>query len=471
VEVVPDRESLRPSCRAAPQADLGPRRRARPGPSRRALTLLAVAFGSLAFSAAAHAALDEPTAESDPSATPPAATAAAAAPAAADAVQAAVTTAAANEGESAVSAQYQGETGENREVATRAAKAARAAARAGAIPALRRPSGRSTSSQANPAAAANRLLNTHGASRSVERRVSDIRPPAEQRAASGSSREQRQLRAPWYQPRNSQYQFDSEMRTAGLHITARISSGTAGERTGYHPSVIAAKSALIHLITHTAKLEDEPTAGPVSAASMSAANQLQVAVCRVLTSRLDTRNCAVARRRYQANQPQYRPDPSQRDAASNVIVKLGEAAAQLAVRGAVAAHPPPPQGPDVRPTTTPGSPLAEARPFLLRAPAAVVRTLSVLVKPRPPRLAAAARAARIAQRIAKSLGLGLLQELGAFPRPSAIVGRAPSAAHLTDNRRLLQIGLAFGIAYFVFLTFWFWRTRGRHRGLRGGARF
>jgi hypothetical protein len=468
VEVAPDREPIGKSCRAAPQGDIGSWQRARPRPSRRALTLLAIVFGSLAFSAAAHAALDETTTGSDPSTTPPAASAAAPASAAADAAQTAVTTAATNEGESLVSAQYQGQTGENHEVAPPVQKPATASA----LPVVHRLSESSTASQAIPAAtAANPLLNTHVASRTVQRRVSDTRPPAEHRAASGPTTPQPQSQPTWYQPRNSQYQFDSTIPSDALHTVARIPSETRNEQKGDLLSSTAIDSALIHLTVHVRSLKIESASHPVPVASMSAANLLQVALCPSLTPRLVTRNCAAARRRYHAGQPQYRPDPTQRDAVSNVIVRLGEAAAQLAVRGTLAARLPAPQGPDARTTTTPTSPPAGSRPLLPQARAAVMRTLSLLVEPRLPELTAAAPAARIAKRIAKSLAAALLLKLGALPNPSAIVGRAPPAGHLTDTRRLLQIGLAFGIAYFVFLTFWFWRTRGRHRGLRGGARF
>jgi hypothetical protein len=42
---------------------------------------------------------------------------------------------------------------------------------------------------------------------------------------------------------------------------------------------------------------------------------------------------------------------------------------------------------------------------------------------------------------------------------------------LRDERRVLQIGLAFALFYIVFLAFWFWGTReGRHR-FEGATRF
>lgn len=63
------------------------------------------------------------------------------------------------------------------------------------------------------------------------------------------------------------------------------------------------------------------------------------------------------------------------------------------------------------------------------------------------------------------------------PRPDAVLltrGSIPQSAEvaerLTDTRRLVQIGLLLGMTYVGFLMLWFWRTRGRGRRLRGGAR-
>jgi hypothetical protein len=38
-----------------------------------------------------------------------------------------------------------------------------------------------------------------------------------------------------------------------------------------------------------------------------------------------------------------------------------------------------------------------------------------------------------------------------------------AAGQLGDTRRVLQLGLAFGVVYLVFLISWFWGTRGRRR--------
>src|SRR6266566_5513570 len=58
----------------------------------------------------------------------------------------------------------------------------------------------------------------------------------------------------------------------------------------------------------------------------------------------------------------------------------------------------------------------------------------------------------------------------AILRSTAIRPSAKTAERLTDTRWVLQLGLALGLAYLAFLTFWFWGTRLRRRRLRG-ARF
>jgi hypothetical protein len=40
-----------------------------------------------------------------------------------------------------------------------------------------------------------------------------------------------------------------------------------------------------------------------------------------------------------------------------------------------------------------------------------------------------------------------------------------------DERRLLQLGLAFAVLYVVFLVFWFWATREGRRRFEGATRF
>jgi hypothetical protein len=46
-----------------------------------------------------------------------------------------------------------------------------------------------------------------------------------------------------------------------------------------------------------------------------------------------------------------------------------------------------------------------------------------------------------------------------------------AVAHVGDERRLLQIGLALAIVYVVFLGFWFWGTREGGRRFEGATRF
>lgn len=44
-------------------------------------------------------------------------------------------------------------------------------------------------------------------------------------------------------------------------------------------------------------------------------------------------------------------------------------------------------------------------------------------------------------------------------------------AHAADKKRLLQLGLALGLAYVVFLAGWFWKTRGGRHGIGRVVRF
>lgn len=63
------------------------------------------------------------------------------------------------------------------------------------------------------------------------------------------------------------------------------------------------------------------------------------------------------------------------------------------------------------------------------------------------------------ERLASSLPQRAVDpQVGVEPRPAG-------SQRLTDERRLLQLGLVFGLAYVFFLVFWFWRTRDRRRGV------
>jgi hypothetical protein len=61
------------------------------------------------------------------------------------------------------------------------------------------------------------------------------------------------------------------------------------------------------------------------------------------------------------------------------------------------------------------------------------------------------------------------------PSTHPAVGSQGADAQATDGRLLLQIALAFGLLYVLFLVFWFWGTRGRARDrarrVGGAARF
>jgi len=159
---------------------------------------------------------------------------------------------------------------------------------------------------------------------------------------------------------------------------------------------------------------------------------------------------------------------SDREAVSNVVVRLEEAAQQLALARTVGAPVPDPNSANVRATRPANTtPVAASPAFLPRAGAVLTRTTRTLSRlAQPPELPALAPAARLA----RGLGASLLPRLEQIPRPHGVGPRNLAGGGLANTRRLLQIGLALGILYLVFLTFWFWGTRGRRR-LRGGVRF
>jgi hypothetical protein len=150
-----------------------------------------------------------------------------------------------------------------------------------------------------------------------------------------------------------------------------------------------------------------------------------------------------------------------------VLVRLDETAQQLAIRQTDLGRFPSPQPENVR-ATTPDKPMpvTTSGSFVSQARTALTRTFSGLTGPRPRDLPAVSSAGRIA----RGLGASLLPRLEALPRPRDLDPRRLTGGQVADSRRMLQIALALGIAYLVFLTFWFWGTRGRHRGLRSGTR-
>jgi hypothetical protein len=431
---------------------------------RRRLTLVAVVVAVLAFAATAHAGVDDAAANADPQAPPPVA-AAPAAPAAADPAPAAMTTAATNEVETVVSPQYQAENSPD----SASAEADAAPAPADQLPAAHLVSESSTSAQPQTEqAAASRLLIPHVESPPVRRTVPDSRP----RAAPPSPHRPRvvaeRLREAWYQQHNSQYQFTSSFTIHASHHFA------------IEPDISAAKVAVVAHIRTKIQRQIRRSVPATTATRRSAQDLLESAPCTDLASvaRADAASCAATQGRYHDVQTRYQPRPTEPEATSNVVSRLDQAARQLAIRGTAVGPSPDPRPADAatgRPKDS--TSVGASRPFLpLALAGAVARTLSPAVVPHPPALLTRARpAARLASgfaaRVARSLRASLLPRLDAIGRPGDL--RAPNlrGGHLADTRRLLQIGIALGIAYLVFLTFWFWGTRRRNRGLRGGARF
>jgi hypothetical protein len=418
--------------------------------SRRPLTLLAVASGCLVFSVTAQAGIDDSAANAEPPAATPTVALPAPPAAAADPVQTAMSDTAVNEAEPLVSAQYQDE-----DVATSVpVEHDTAPAQVDALPASHGLAGSSSSTQSPPPApAANPVLVTHAESTPIQSTAPSKTTRLAQPSSSSSTAVAPRTPAAWYRPHNSQYQFDSSFGNTAPHSSTTTSPENTTKHTLDRAAVDTQTARLSGQVAHSTSSINKSFAHLTSAASIS---------------RRDPREVAKTLRRYHAAQPQYRPGASEREAVSNVMGTLGAAAQQLALRGtAVGPSPDPQPGTGRVKGRAASSPAAAAPPFLPRAEAAVTRALSLLAPSRPPELLAVPPAARVARR----LGASLLPKLEAIPGPGALRERNLAGGRLPDTRRLLQIGLALGLAYLVFLTFWFWGTRGRHRGLRGRARF
>ena len=418
--------------------------------SRPPLTLAAVAVGCLVFSMTAQAGIDDSAANAEPPAVTPTVALSAPPTAAADPVQTAMADTAASEAEPLVSAQYQAEDGSTSVPVEQDA----APAQADDLPAVDSPAASSSSSQSSPPApAANPLLVTHAESSPIQPTAPSKTTRPAQPSSSSSTAVAPRSPAAWYRPDNSQYQFDSSF----------------GSRTSPSPSPISSGHAAIHTLDRTAvAIATERLTGQVAPRTSSIVNSLSHLTSVASISGKDLREVAKTWQRYHPAQPQYRPGASEREAVSNVMGSLGAAAQQLALRGTAVRPSPDRQPANTRAQGPPASsPAVASRPFLPRAGAVVTRALSLLAPSRPPELLAVPPAARIAGRF----GASLLPRLEAIPGPGALRERNLAGGRLADTRRLLQIALALGLAYLVFLTLWFWGTRGRRRGLRGGARF
>ena len=424
--------------------------RVAPRRSRRPLALLSVAFGCLVFSVTAQAGIDDSAANAEPPAATPTVALSAPPAAATDPVQTAMTDTAANAAEPLVSAQYQVENGATSVPVEHDA----AQTQADDLQAVDGLAESSSSSQSGPPApAANPLLVTHAESPPIQRAAPGETTRPAQPSSSSSTAVAPQSPAAWYRPHNSQYQFDSSFRNTAPHRSTTISNENA---VGHMFDRAAVAAATEHLTSQ------------VAPSTSSLSKSLSHLTSAAPISGKTLREVAQTWRRYHATQPQYRPGAREREAVSNVMGTLDAAAQQLAHRGTAVRPSPDPQPASARAKSPPAaSPSVASRSLLPRAGAAVTRALSLLAPSRPPELLAVPPAARIARR----LGATLFPRLEAIPGPGALRERNLAGGRLADTRRLLQIGLALGLAYLVFLTLWFWGTRGRHRGLRGGARF
>jgi hypothetical protein len=457
------------------------RRRWRPrrvdwGRPRRPLTLLAVGFGFLAFAVTAHAGIDDSDATTAAPATPPPAAAAAPVSSAVPTSDA-MTTAAAEESQTVVSPQYPDENAvaspENA-VASPLPAADVPSTQPDDAPAVdAKPEGSTSAPPQASERAANPLSITDAGSPPIRRAVQEDEPRAAQPSASASTAQSAPpADAPpaesWYRNSNSQYQFTPAFRKAASDVSVALAHAAIDRPVAFAQSY-RVEGRLIPPSIPTSIINDNPPADPSLLASISATDLLEAGPCRALSG--DTSGCATARQRYHVADPRYQPGRTVREAVSRVLVRLDETAEQLATSRTDLGRFRSPQPANVRATvrtTTPGEPIpvTTSGSFVSQAPAALARTFSRLTGPRPRDLPAVASAARIA----RGLGASLLPRLEALPRPRDLDARKLTGGQGADSRRLLQIGLALGIAYLVFLTFWFWGTRGRHRGLRGGPR-
>ena len=438
MDVVPYQITIRGLGSTAEAPRLEPRGRNRPrlphlirGRRPRPLTVLALVVGCLAFTASAHAGIDDATAPADPAVAPP--PTAAPVPVVTDVPpQVAMRTAATEEAQTLVSPQYQDEntaTPASAEVDATPAQTDEAPV----APALAESSGSSEAQAAETAAS--HLAITHLVSSSTERTALVNRPRPARTPAAASAHRVPLPRTSWYRSRNSQYQFASSFQKAASDLSKSVTHTSTNRASGF---------AQIHFVK--ARLNRSPVSPQII-------------------------------QRYHAVEPHYRPQrlalartlgAGDREAVSSVVVRLEEAAQQLALARTVGAPVPDPNPANVR-TTRPAdtTPVTASPSFLPRAGAVLTRTTRTLSRlAQPPELPALAPAARLA----RGLGASLLPRLEQIPRPHGVGPHNLAGGGLANTRRLLQIGLALGILYLVFLTFWFWGTRGRRR-LRGGVRF
>ncbi len=457
MDVVPYQVCIRGQRPATGATAPEPRRPDRPRlprvvrrPSRRPLTLLAFACGCLVFSVTAQAGIDDSAANAEPPAAAPAVALSAPPAVAADPVQTAMTDTAANEAEPLVSAQYQDEDG----ATSVPVEHDTAPAQTDDLPAADGLAESSSSPQSPPPTpAANPLLVTHAESPPIQPTAPGKTTRPAQPSSSSPTALAPRSPAAWYRPRNSQYQFDSSFGNTTPHVSTTISSVNTAKDTLDQAAVATATEQLTSQVAPSTSSIDKSLSHLTSAAPKSSRNLREV---------------AKTWQRYHSAEPQYRPGASEREAVSNVMGTLGAAAQRLALRDTVIGPSPDRQPATARAKSPPASsPAVASPPFLPRAAAAVKRGLSLLARSRPPALLAVPPTARIARR----LGASLLPKLEAIPGPRALRERNLAGGRLADTRRLLQIGVALGLAYLVFLTLWFWGTRGRRRGLRGGARF
>jgi hypothetical protein len=463
VDVVPYQVTIGEKWLRSAESHPEPRGRRRRAPrhvgfklGRRPLTLLALGFGCLAFAATATAGIDDSLETAAADAASPSATSSA--PVVADVPTPVETTTAAPEGaQTAVSPQYQDEN------AVVSAPGQSDVAPVQPDPAAvvdQAPESSSSADQQASEPAANPLLITHAASRPSSDAATESEPRAAQPAPSTSTAVTSPPVSNWYRNHNSQYQFDSSFKNTASDVSSALSHAATDQADAFAQDHIVEQHQ-IRLSVPASIVSVKADIGGALLSSISAQDLNQGALCPALSG--GTSGCATAWQRYHGVDPRYRPGAGEREAVSNVLDTLGETAQQLAVRRTNVGRSPSPQPADVRPTTPVEAIPTASRSFVPGTRAAVTRTLSALTGLRPRELPPVAPALRIA----RGLGASLLPRLEALPRPRDLDARKLTGGHLADTRRLLQIGIGLGIAYLLFLTFWFWGTRGRHRGLRG----
>jgi hypothetical protein len=503
------------------------------GSSRRCLAVGATVLASLAFGAAAHAAIGDSAAGAD--ATTAASDSAVATPSEAvpaveaDAAQVAAETSA-SDASTLVSPQYHRlDTGIAADSASQEESSAAAPADARASPVeSSQPVPQPTTE--SPSATTNRLITRDELARGASAASSasaDTTPQAAPSANPSQSSTPSQVRPEWYRTSHSQYQFVNAMKKRFSTKTG-VNPNRIVRRNGVHDAVSSEKTN--RLIQHCGRplMCGEPAPGPrvqsssnitVPSSNIAAESLLETQAARASSPSADSEvqghyrprpGVELARPQYQAQEARYhsRTEPpravllarnrvenllppaamkeilqrnpiASADATNLVTLRLRDAAQQLALTSAGLSNLPELPGvqdraqgitPEPAPTASSFVSKAEARIHRVRAHAPETEAVGPLTAAAPAAVPAPAPTVLHAIGAARPVTAKALRKIGAIFRPRSLQAKA-AAAHLTDSRWLLQIGLALGMAYIAFLGFWFWVTRLRRRGVDGGARF